>query len=71
MINKLLKEVIDLAIIELKKAKNKKKLEEELLSPVIEYILEKIKPYILFTCIFLITIILLILSILYVVIYSK
>lgn len=66
-----MKEIIELSIIEFKKPKNKKKIETEILSPIIEFILEKIKPYILFTSIFLITIILLVLSILYLILISK
>lgn len=71
MFNKIIKEIIELSIIEFKKPKNKIKIENEILSPIIEFILEKIKPYILFTSIFLITIILLVLSILYLLLISK
>ena len=71
MFNKIIKEIIELSIIEFKKPKNRTKIEAEILSPIIEFILEKIKPYILFTSIFLITIILLVLSILYLILISK
>ena len=63
MSSKLINEIIQLCIVECKKTKNKRKFEDEILSPTIEYILEKLKPYILITCCFLITMILLILSI--------
>lgn len=63
--NKLVDEVVDICISELKKDKNKAKVEEQILSPAIDFILEKIKPYVIGSCIFLIIIILLILFILY------
>lgn len=63
--NKLINEVLEVCIHEIKKDKNRVKIEEEVLSPLIEYILEKIKPYVIGTSVFLITIILLILCILY------
>jgi hypothetical protein len=62
---KLVDEVLEICINELKNEKNRVKVEEEILSPAIEFILEKIKPYVIGTCIFLIIIILLILFILY------
>ena len=64
MIKSLISDSINLCIIEFKKDKNRKKIEDEILSPVIEFILEKIKPYILGMSIFLVTIILLIICIL-------
>ncbi len=62
---KLVDEVLEICINELKNEKNRVKVEEEILAPAIEFILEKIKPYVIGTCIFLIIIILLILFILY------
>jgi len=70
-INKMFKEVIDICVCEFNKEDNRKKIEDNILEPVIEYILDKIKPYILITSIFLITIILLILCILYISILPK
>ena len=69
-INKMLREFIDICVCEFSKEDNKKKIEDNILAPVIEYILDKIKPYILVTSIFLITIILLILCILYITVAS-
>ncbi len=64
---KLVDEIVDICINELKNEKNRVKVEEEILSPAIDFILEKIKPYVIGTSIFLIIIILLILFILYLV----
>lgn len=63
MIKKLINEFLDSCMIECKKDVNRKKIEDSLLNPMIEFIIEKIKPYILITCIFLVTIILMIISI--------
>lgn len=68
--NKLVDELIDLLVVELKKDKNRTRVEDELLSPVIDFILEKIKPYVIGTSIFLIIIIFLISLILYLILAS-
>lgn len=68
--NKLVDELIDLILVELKKDKNRTRVEDELLSPVIDFILEKIKPYVIGTSIFLIIIIFLISLILYLILAS-
>ena len=68
--NKLIKEIVDTCICEAKKDKNRKKIEEDVLAPLIDYILEKIKPYVIGTSIFFITLILLIISILYLILIS-
>lgn len=65
MINKLISEILEICVDEMKKDKNRRTVEEELVSPLIYYILEKIKPYVIGLSIFLITIILLIICILY------
>lgn len=71
MLNKLIKEILELCIIECKKTHNFLKIEKYVLSPIIDYILEKIKPYILIMSILFITIILLIISILFIIITSS
>lgn len=68
--NKLIVEAIDIFIYEMKKEKNRQKVEEEILEPLIDFILNKIKPYVIGTSIFLITIILLIICILYLILTS-
>lgn len=70
LINKLIVEGLNTCIHEIKKEKNRVKIEEEVLSPLIDFILEKIKPYVIGTSIFLITIILLIICILYLILTS-
>lgn len=67
---KLIDEVLDICICEFRKEKNKKRVEDELIGPLIDFILEKVKPYILGMSIFLVTIILLILCILYIILTS-
>jgi hypothetical protein len=57
-------EIIDLALTELNKEKNK----EKILKPIVSVIMDKINPYILGTSIFFVTLILLILCILYLII---
>jgi hypothetical protein len=61
--NNLIKESLDMCVIELKKEKTKTKI----LSPLIDVILEKIYPYILGMCIFFSVLILLIICILYII----
>lgn len=68
--NKIINEAMEICICEFKKEKNRKKIEDDILSPLIDFILDKIKPYILGTSIFLITIILLIICILYIILVS-
>ena len=68
--HKIITEVIDLCICEFKKEKNRKKIEDEMIGPLIDFILEKVKPYILGMSIFLVTIILLIICILYLILTS-
>lgn len=68
--NKIVDEALNICIFEIKKEKNMKQIEEELLGPLIEYILEKIKPYILGMSIFLVTIILLIICVLFIILTS-
>lgn len=70
MINKLVKEVVDIAIKEAKKKHNIEKIQEDILSPLIDFILEKIKPYVIGTSIFLIVITLLVIIILYIILSS-
>ena len=64
MINKLINETIEICTKEL----NKKHTKDKILNPIIECVIEKIKPYILTMSIFFITMILLILCILYLII---
>ena len=62
-LNKVISELFDSCCTELSKEKTKQKLEKELISPTVDYILSQLKPYILGTCVFLVILTLLILSI--------
>ena len=68
--NKFTKEILDIVIKEAKKEKNIKIIEDDILAPLIDFILEKIKPYVIATSVFLITITLLIIVILFLVLTS-
>ncbi len=68
---KIINEMVDICIREYKKEKIKTKVEEEVVGPLIDYILEKIKPYILGMSVFLTTIILLIICILILILSSS
>mgnify|MGYP000343817935 CR=1 FL=1 len=67
-VNKIIEEIIGLISCEIKKENTREKLESEVLSPIIDYILCQIKPYILGTCVFLVTITILIISIIFLII---
>lgn len=67
----ILKECVHISIKEAKKQKNMKIIEDDILSPLIDVILEKIKPYVITTSIFLITITLLIMCILYLILTTN
>ena len=64
IVNKLLKDSLDICITELKKEKTK----NDILKPIVDVILEKISPYIWGLCIFLVTMFLLISCILFLII---
>jgi hypothetical protein len=59
----LVERVIKLCLDECKKKNNKQVLETVVLNPTIDFILCKIKPYLLITCVFFIVMIVLIISI--------
>lgn len=65
VMNKLVKESIEICLTELNKDETKNKI----LNPVIDCILEKIQPYVLGLSIFFVVLILLILCILYLIIF--
>lgn len=67
----IIKECVKIGIKETKKEKNMKILEDDILSPLIDVILEKIKPYVIATSIFLITITLLVMCVLYLILTTN
>lgn len=70
MIKKLINEFIDVCVIECQNETNRKKIEDSVLSPTIDFIIDKIKPYIIGTTVFLITMIILIMSIIFLIIFK-
>lgn len=70
MITKLIKQFIDKVIIECENKDNKERIQEKVLSPMIEFIIEKIKPYIFWMSIFLVILVLLIISILVLIVFK-
>lgn len=69
--DKIVNEIIQICVCEYRKEKVKRKVEEEIIGPLIDYILEKIKPYILGMSVFLITMILLIICILFLILTTE
>jgi hypothetical protein len=65
MMNKIVQDIIDISIKETKKDKNIEKIKQDILSPLIDYIAEKLKPYIFATCIFATILVILITVILF------
>ena len=65
--DKLLNQGIDLCIEEFKKDTNKHKLEQDILDPVIQYIGERLWPYIMYSIIFISSLLILILYLIYII----
>jgi hypothetical protein len=70
MIKKLIKELLDKVILECEKNENKERIQEKVLSPMIDFIIEKIKPYIFGMSIFLVVLVILIISILLLIVFK-
>ena len=70
MITKLINELLDKVIIECEKDNNKERIQQKVLSPMIEFIIEKIKPYIFGMSIFLVILVILIISILLLIVFK-
>jgi hypothetical protein len=70
-IDKILNEFIEICIFEFKKKKTRKRIEDDIVSPIIEFILAKLKPYILITSVFLTTIMLLMICLIYLIASSR
>ena len=67
-VNNIIEDIINLISCEIKKDNTREKIETEVISPIVEYILCQIKPYILGTCVFLVTITVLIICIIFLII---
>ena len=70
MITKLINELLDKVIIECEKDNNKERIQQKVLSPMIEFIIEKIKPYIFGMSLFLVILVILIISILLLIVFK-
>ena len=64
--DKIVDQSIDICIEEFQKEKNKKKLENDVLNPIIKYIGERLWPYIMYTIIFISSLLLLLFYIVYI-----
>ena len=66
--HELIKECVEFCICEARKEDNMLIIEDEILSPIIDFILEKLRPYILYTSVFIVTVVLLLLTLLVIII---
>ena len=64
--DKIVKQSVDLCIEEFKKEHNQQKLEDNILDPVIQYIGDRLWPYIMYSVIFISLLLLLLLYIIYI-----
>lgn len=71
MINKITTDILDVIIKELTEETVKKKIEDQLIEPSVFYIIEKIKPYIIGLVLFLITMTILMISIIFMIVLKK
>lgn len=69
MFKLLLNDAIKICLKELDKKDTKECIQNSILTPIVDYILIQLKPYILGTCMFLVSIVLLIVCILYLIIF--
>ena len=63
--------IIDKLVIEFKKEHNIKKINKEILDPSIKYIIDKLYPYILATCVIFVLTFIMAVAILIILIFSK
>jgi hypothetical protein len=66
--SKLIAEVVSMCVSTVKK--ERESIEEEVLAPMVDYVITQIKPYILGTCIFFAAITVLIISIIFLIIFK-
>jgi len=72
MIDQLVKDLIEKAIIEFKKEENKEKLENEILNPIFSSFTEKIYPYVsLLFIMYCINLLLIIVILILIILYNK
>jgi hypothetical protein len=69
-VDKIIDEILAITAGEMKNNKTRQKIEDQVLEPVLSFILEKLKPYILVTCTFMVSLTLLVISVLFLVIFS-
>ena len=63
--------IIDKLVLEFKKEHNVKKIKKEILDPSIKYIIDKLYPYILATCVIFVLTFIMAVAILIILIFSK
>jgi hypothetical protein len=66
--SKLIAEIVSMCVSTVKK--ERESIEEEVLAPMVDYVIMQIKPYILGTCIFFAAITVLIISIIFLIIFK-
>jgi hypothetical protein len=72
MIDKLIKDFIDKAIIEIKKQENKERIENEILNPIFSSFTERIYPYVsLLFILYCLNLILIIIILILIILYNK
>ena len=71
MFQKIGGEIIELFVNEIKKEENKKKIDKELIEPIVYSILDRIYPYIIFTSIIFLLIFLITTTLLFIIIRDK
>ena len=64
-------EIIDKCVCEIKTEDNMNKIQKEVLDPCVTYIMKKIYPYILSTCVVFVLIVLMFIAILVILIFNK
>jgi hypothetical protein len=72
MIDKLIKDFIDKAIVEIKKQENKERIENEILNPIFSSFTERIYPYVsLLFILYCLNLILIIIILILIILYNK
>lgn len=68
--DKIITEILNIGACEMRNNKTREKLETEVLEPIICFILDRLKPYILGTCAFMVSLTLLSISIIFLIIFT-
>ncbi len=71
MLGKLTSDIVEKLIIEIKKDNNRKKLEDNIVDPLVCYMLDRIYPYIFVTAIIFVLLLLIVIMILIIVLRNR